>query len=99
MVGGGRGFSLLLVPAVANLFEETEMPKSKYRSPSMQASSSSGKGNNRKQTYMGGMKGGYGGGGKGTNTGASTGLKMSNEMRSDVKSQPSNRNPYPRGMA
>lgn len=39
-------------------------------------------------------------GGKGaTNTGASTGLKKSDDMRADVTKQPSNKNPYPRGLA
>ncbi len=37
--------------------------------------------------------------GMGTNKGASTGLKKSDEMRADVTAQPSNKNPYPNGLA
>ncbi len=47
--------------------------------------------------------GGYGSGGgmkgSGGNTGASTGLKKSDEMRADVTKQPTNKNPYPKGLA
>lgn len=38
-------------------------------------------------------------GSMGSNKGASTGLKKSNEMRSDVTKAPSNKNPYPNGLA
>ncbi len=35
----------------------------------------------------------------GTNTGASTGLKKKSDLRADVTAQPSNKNPYPKGLA
>ncbi len=35
----------------------------------------------------------------GSNKGASTGLKKSDEMRADVTASPSNKNPYPDGLA
>ncbi len=38
-------------------------------------------------------------GSMGSNKGASTGLKKSSEMRADVTKQPSNKNPYPNGLA
>ena len=38
-------------------------------------------------------------GSMGSNKGASTGLKKSDEMRADVTKQPSNKNPYPNGLA
>ena len=60
------------------------MPKGKYK-------------NRKMPNDKGAMKGGMTG--YGTNTGASTGLRKSNEMRSDVMAQPSNKNPYPHGMA
>lgn len=34
-----------------------------------------------------------------TNHGASTGLRKSNEMRADVTKAPSNKNPFPHGLA
>ncbi len=55
--------------------------------------------------HYGGSKMPNEGGGKtkrakgGSNTGASTGLKKSSEMRADVTRQPSNKNPYPHGLA
>lgn len=37
--------------------------------------------------------------GMGSNEGASTGLKHENSQRKDVMATPSNKNPYPHGMA
>jgi hypothetical protein len=34
-----------------------------------------------------------------TNTGASTGLRKSNEQRADTTKAPSNKNPFPNGLA
>lgn len=36
---------------------------------------------------------------RGTNAGASTGLRKSTEMRSDMTTAPSNKNPFPKGLA
>ena len=48
----------------------------------------------------GGSSHNSGDGNKGkTNTGASTGLRKSDEMRADVMKQPSNKNPYPKGLS
>ncbi len=55
---------------------------------------SSGKGNHRHKASQSSI-----GNNSPTNTGASTGLKKSNEMRSDVLKPPSNKNPYPKGLA
>lgn len=59
------------------------------------------------QDHYGGnsMPNSGGGGGKvkrakgGTNKGASTGLQKKSDLRSDVTSQPTNKNPYPDGLA
>lgn len=48
----------------------------------------------------GSMRGGDADSGSmGSNKGASTGLKKSNDMRADMTKQPSNKNPYPNGLA
>jgi hypothetical protein len=54
-------------------------------------------GNNRSQTYHGYKKEG-----SGSNMGASTGLKVTapgQGLRKDCCEQPTNRNPYPNGLA
>ena len=71
------------------------MAKTAKYGGSMQRQGGSGKGNQRKQTYMSGS----GSGGKhGSVGGEGHGPKMSNDMRSDM-SKITTRNPYPKGLA